>query len=120
MNQIIVEGTGVVCSDWAEHDDLIGISRLVEKAAETDAPQGFIVGAFQMISTAEQVADDHGAYEQDIIDEYRRATGCEYPPVYRVKIVVEAQALTEEERNAWWERKRAPTPSAPPTTEPAS
>lgn len=35
-------------------------------------------------------------------EEYRKLTGRTRPPVYRMKIVVEAEELTDAEAEAWW------------------
>lgn len=41
----------------------------------------------------------------DAIEKYRRESGRQYPPVYRAKLRIEAEALSDEETEAYWKKR---------------
>lgn len=42
----------------------------------------------------------------DSVLEYRASTGNKYPPVYKIKVVLEVQPLTSEETEKFWKQKQ--------------
>lgn len=39
------------------------------------------------------------------IEKYRQESGRQYPPVYRIKLRIEAEALSDEETEAYWKQR---------------
>lgn len=58
------------------------------------------------LSTPELEKLKQNEYCADYVLEYRASTGNKYPPVYKVKVVVEAQPLTEEDAEKFWKAKQ--------------
>lgn len=82
------------------HDELprhLGMSDLLA-LVDVDPLHGVCAGAFE---TA-----DLSPTGVTIADGYRANSGRPCPPVYRVRIVVEAEPLSDAESLAWWETRR--------------
>jgi len=61
------------------------------------------ISAFELIGT-ESHTDE---FWNSKVNEYREETGREFPPIYKVKFIVEAEPLSEEETKKFWEKKIA-------------
>jgi hypothetical protein len=83
--------------------DLFSISDAVQGAAGVESPPASVLSAAEF---AETPYDDHRCWSEQL-DAYRTETGRQWPPVYRVRVRVEAEALPEEEIARYWERQRA-------------
>lgn len=102
MGVVILEGKCLAISGYEENyldfiegeDTAAGICGLVTSAAGLDSPEWRYMTAFEF------PGDDHW---QPLIEEYRRESGRHYPPVYKVRIVVEAEPVSPDEERAYWE-----------------
>jgi hypothetical protein len=104
---MIFEGTGVAeqgydvdCLVLEESNfDPIGITKLAELAGveplpETDA------NAFEQISQPDPIE-----YRRTKVDDYRKENKRKYPPVYRFKITIEAEEVSEDQAEAYWKKR---------------
>lgn len=75
--------------------DYIGAVGMIEKAAGTEVPGG-------VNSSFEYEHNDEDGFWTSGRDEYRNESGRQYPPVYRVRIQVEAEQCSDEETAEYW------------------
>ena len=52
--------------------------------------------------------DDRNQSDNNAIADYRLESGRQYPPVYRIKIVIEVEELSEAETEAAWKAQQEP------------
>ena len=100
-----LEGTGLAVSGYEEDyldfgPGFVGITDLVTRAAGVGSPDWSVLTAFEYC--------DSPASEnwQETADGYRLSTGRKWPPVYRVRIHIEAEELSPDEADAWWVARR--------------
>jgi hypothetical protein len=54
--------------------------------------------------------NDMDQSDHNVIDDYRRESGHRYPPLYRIKIVIEVEPLSDAETEAAWKAHRDAEP----------
>ncbi len=74
-------------------DDVVGMTETIEAAAGVKSPDWSTMTAFEHRESPRW---------QTYIDTYRKATGRKWPPVYRVTIQIEAEALSDDETEEYW------------------
>jgi hypothetical protein len=76
-------------------DDVVGMTETVEAAAGLKSPDWSTMTAFENRDSPRW---------KSYIEAYRKTTGRQWPPVYRVTIQIEAEALPEDEVEQYWLR----------------
>ena len=89
--------------DFAEPGSACGIAELVEQAAGMESPRWDVLTAFELVQSSTAGRDTWSTTVAD----YQAETGRKWPPVYRVKIRVEAEALSDEETEVFWLKRQA-------------
>jgi hypothetical protein len=107
MGRVTIDGVGIAVhghdDDYIELDEQdLGIANLVIQAAGVGSPAANVLSAFKYDGT-----QGEGGVWHEFVATYRQESGREWPPVYRVRIAVEAEALSDEECAAWWMERRA-------------
>jgi len=83
---------------WFTDGVVITSDGAVLQAAQDDAPREDVYIAFEM----EQGGNNEDGYWTEYIASYRKTSGRQYPPVYQVRIRVEASRLSDEDIEKYW------------------
>lgn len=87
-------------------EKIIGINELL---ANEDYPNDSVYTAFEMMSfkSFTEIRNEEDKriidFHQKFIDGYRFESGKKWPPLFKIKIEWQAEKLTEEEINHYWE-----------------
>ena len=91
--------------DYLQFDDPLDVedrylsaTGMVERAVGHEIPRERILTAFRY--------PDEPFWRDTTVNAYRKESGRRYPPVYRIKVVVEVEVLPDDECEAYWERRR--------------
>ena len=116
MNRYEVSGLGVVSADQEGDrvelgEDYVWMSRLAERAG-IEVVETYAASCF---AEPDMVVDrgDPGldAYlldrQREVRAEYRAESGREFPRVYRMRLVIEAEELSDDEAAAYWRERQA-------------
>ncbi len=83
-------------------DDLVGASDMVVSASGVASPNSSVLAAMDC-----ERSPWSDRYWVSATQRYREESGRRYPPVYRVRIRVEAEELPEAEAEAYWTQRQA-------------
>jgi hypothetical protein len=108
MRRHEIIGTGVAIRDYEDDRLALDVGHAgitsIARAAGVETIRYGTNCAFEYAGTA---ADDEATRWQHDVDVYRASAGRQFPPVYRFRVVLEAEELSEDEARAWWEARQA-------------
>ena len=99
MGKHTIETTGIPVSGY-EEDFFLGI-----KPMESHSMCSILQAAgIDSISWTDETAFGYPGEEmwEEHVKDYRKTTGRQYPPLFKVKLVVEAEKLPDEESDKYW------------------
>lgn len=77
----------------------MGVLRMVRAAGAEFVSDSHVFG-FENVGSPDNGSSDEWVNEK--VADYRAETGREHPPLYRVRVVVEAEPVSDEEAAAYW------------------
>lgn len=100
------DGDALDIPDWGNphrYWNMLGITDLVEKASGVPSAHRHVL--WEMEHGPDQcLRHEDQDYDPVTLKGYRRTSGRQWPPIYRLKIQVEAEALPDEEVGPLWEK----------------